>query len=86
MSENLGIEHYLASGELPDDPAILEKLYKEASGSNDNGEQVVDEQSSSASTGAAASQQTAAVSEDEQRADGILSKNGKHVIPYDVLF
>lgn len=85
MSENLGIEHYLASGELPDDPAILEKLYKEASGSNDNGEQVVDEQSSSASTGAAASQQTAAVSEDEQRADGILSKNGKHVIPYDVL-
>jgi hypothetical protein len=85
---SLGIEHYLESGEVPNDPETLAKLFQEATTGEAESEPdkkgVEDEKASSAAPGASESGE-ADKGKDEERADGIASKNGKHIIPYDVL-
>ena len=82
-----GVEHYINTGELPSDPAILAKLYEEMVASESDTKLVEDdnllienEESSSAAT-SAASEKTVETKEP----DGILTKDGKHVISYEVL-
>jgi hypothetical protein len=84
---SLGIEHYLESGEVPNDPELLAKLFQEATtgeAESESDKKGVEEESSSAAPGASESGE-ADKGKDEERADGIASKNGKHIIPYDVL-
>lgn len=86
------LQHYLDSGEIPDDPAILEQLYKEATGIEAaSEEQVETAKTDNAATGVTEVEQEEKTAEDEKQQegekepDGILSKDGKHVIPYDAL-
>ncbi len=81
-----GIEHYLETGELPSDPAELEALYQEAISGEATAEKQVEvdepkEESTSAATGAEAEK----VVEVEKEPDGIATRDGKHIISYDVL-
>lgn len=73
----MSIESYLESGELPNDPAELERLYQEAIGAEATTELVEAGESASAATSAAV--------ESEKEPDGIATKDGKHIIGYDVL-
>ena len=76
------IEQYRESGDLPDDPAILMQLHEEMQANEANGEQVG---TTVETTGDAATGVSEAKVNDEVAPEGILSKDGKHVIPYDAL-
>ncbi|MGZ4968030.1 MAG: hypothetical protein ACXV8O_01325 [Methylobacter sp.] len=80
-----GIEHYLESGELPSDPAELARLYQEAIGAEAAEKQVEVDESKGDSTGAATGAEAEKVVEAEKEPDGIATKDGKHIISYDVL-
>jgi len=69
---------YLESGELPDDPAVLAKLYQEMIGEEATAKSVEVEESTSAAT-------SAVEAKAEKEPDGIATKDGKHIISYDVL-
>ncbi len=79
-----GVEHYLSSGELPTDPAVLAELYQEMVSSESTTNTVEAEESAGATTGAVGDKAVGKVAI-EKEPDGILTKDGKHVIPYDVL-
>ena len=78
------IESYLASGELPSDPAVLAQLYEEAIGVEATIESVEAEESIVEASDSAATSAEEAASE-EKEPEGILTKDGKHVIAYEVL-
>jgi len=84
------IDEYRASGELPDDPEILLKLHAElqATESGEKQAETTVETTDEVATDLVADE----VKDDEIQAEsdtptpeGILSKDGKHVIPYDAL-
>jgi hypothetical protein len=77
MNVDLGV--YVANGEVPTDPAELERLMNSWGEEGDKAEQTEDD----AAVGVA----EAEVKDDagEKEPDGILSKDGKHVIPYSAL-
>jgi hypothetical protein len=84
---------YVESGELPpNDPELLAKLFEQAT--TGNAEEVAIEQDEAGKTASAASGANGAATEatkegepktPEKEPDGILAKDGKHVISYDVL-
>ena len=76
------IEEYRNSGELPDDPEILLKLHAEIQANEAEDKQV--EATVEMTDGVATDPANAEV-KDEATPEGILSKDGKHVIPYDAL-
>lgn len=86
------LQHYLDTGEVPDDLETLNRLYQEAIG----GEATAAASNEQAESGAKATESAAAGAEGvkgnddqkpdgEKEPDGILTKDGKHVISYDVL-
>lgn len=86
MSE-VNLQTYLETGEVPSDPEVLAELLKQMEGAEQD--EVVDDKQAVADSSAAevttdpGTTKTAA--ESDKDADGILSANGKHVLPYDVL-
>lgn len=88
------IEQYLASGEIPSDPAVLAQLLEEANGgalvdesveANNLDESKKDSDNEKASAATSANTQANINANEEKEPDGILTKDGKHVISYDVL-
>ncbi|WP_031431842.1 hypothetical protein [Methylomicrobium agile] len=83
---------YVESGELPpNDPEILAKLYQEVI-AGESEESSITEQDEAGKTASAASGAGTQASTEagesktpEKEPDGILAKDGKHVISYDVL-
>jgi len=76
------IEQYRDSGELPDDPEILLKLHAELQANEAVDKQV---ETTVEMTDGVATDPIDAEVKDEATPEGILSKDGKHVIPYDAL-
>ena len=83
---DVNLQEYLATGEVPSDPAVLEELLKQMEGAESEGtvevEQVVAEEPAQVATDQDKTEETA---DSTKEAEGILSANGKHVLPYDVL-
>lgn len=82
------LQTYLETGEIPSDPAVLAKLYEEVAGAeaaSSSDEQV--EQSSDEDVSAATGAKDTVIDQkvEDKEPDGILTKDGKHVISYDVL-
>jgi hypothetical protein len=82
---------YLESGEVPNDPEILAKLYQEATAGEAEESSSSEQDEAGKTAGAASGAGTQASTEagesktPEKEPDGILAKDGKHVISYDVL-
>jgi hypothetical protein len=82
---------YLESGEVPNDPEILAKLYQEATVGEAEESSSSEQDEAGKTAGAASGAGTQASTEagesktPEKEPDGILAKDGKHVISYDVL-
>jgi hypothetical protein len=82
---------YLESGEVPSDPEILAKLYQEATAGEAEESSSSEQDEAGKTAGAASGAGTQASTEadesktPEKEPDGILAKDGKHVISYDVL-
>ena len=77
---NIDLTEYVTNNELPTDPAILEELLN--SWGKDKAEHVEAEKSEDVAADIAKS---VVDKEVEAEPEGILSKDGKHVIPYDAL-